>query len=124
MRGDRSFLMIVEDDHAPICDPNRLFPESGWETCLATCASEALTLLDRGLKPDCIVLPMRRPDEGGAAVLRRVHEVGLPTRVAICTGPATVEEIEGFRVLKPDLMLIRAIDAGAVGEAANKVCGR
>jgi len=97
MRGDRGFLRIVEDDHAPSRDPNRLFPESGWETCLATTAGEALALLDRGLEPDCIVLPMRRPDEGGAAVLRRVHEAGLPTRVAICTGPTAVEEIEDLR---------------------------
>jgi len=124
MRGNHGFLMIVEDGHAPSRDPNRLFPRRGWETCLAITAGQALTFLDRGLEPDCIVLPKRRPGEGGAAGLREVHEARLPIRVVICTGPTTVEKIEDFRALKPDLMLIRPIDADAVGKAASKICDR
>jgi CheY-like chemotaxis protein len=124
MRDHRVLLMVVEEDRTPGRGPDRLFPEGGWRTCLATTAAEALALLDRGLEPDCIVLPMRRPEEGGTAVLRRVREAGLSTRVAICTGPATVEAIEDLRALRPDLMLVRPVDADAVGEAAGRVCGR
>jgi ActR/RegA family two-component response regulator len=123
MRDDRG-LMIVEEGYASGRDPNRLFPKRGWETCLATTAIEALALLDRRLEPDSLVLLMRRPGQGGAAVLRKVREAGLSTRVAVCTGPATVEEIEDFWALRPDLMLVRPVDAEAVSEAASKVCGR
>jgi ActR/RegA family two-component response regulator len=123
MSGNRGLLMIVEEDHAPCRDPHRLMPERGWGTCLATTATEALGLLDAGLRPDCLVLPMRRPDEGGAAVLRKVREAGSSTRVAICAGPAGVEDMEGLRALRPDLLLVRPIDADAVAEAASRVRG-
>jgi hypothetical protein len=66
---------------------------------------------------------MTRSDEGGSAVIRKVREAGLSTRVAICADPATVEEMDRLRELRPDLLLIRPIDAGAVGEAASRVCG-
>ena len=124
MRDHRGLLMIVEEDRTPGRGPDRLFPERGWETCLVTTATGALALLAGGLEPDCIVLPMRRSEEGGAAVLRRVREAGLSTRVAICTGPATVEAIEDLRALRPDLMLVRPVDADAVGEAAGRACGQ
>jgi ActR/RegA family two-component response regulator len=124
MRENHGFLIIVEDGHVLSRDPQRLMPKRGWKTCVATTASRALVLLDRGLKPDCIVLSMRRPDEGGAAVLRKVREAGLSTRVAICAGITTVEQAEDLWALRPDLILIRPIDADAVGEAASKVCGR
>jgi hypothetical protein len=62
---------------------------------------------------------------GGTAVIRKVRAAELPTRIALCTGPATVEDIEDlYRALRPDLMLVRPIDAEAVGEAASKVCDR
>jgi len=58
-------------------------------------------------------------------VIRKVRPAELPTCIAICTGPATVEDIEDlYRALRPDLMLVRPIDAEAVGEAASKVGGR
>jgi hypothetical protein len=50
--------MIVEEGRTPGRGPDRLFPEGGWRTCLATTAAEALALLDRGLEPDRIVLPL------------------------------------------------------------------
>jgi ActR/RegA family two-component response regulator len=123
MRGNRGFLMIVGGDHAPCRDPHRLMPERGWESCMATTVSQALGLLDAGLRPDCVVLPMTRPDESGAAVLRKVREARLPTRVAICAGLARAEDIECLRALGPDSLLIRPIDAAAVGEAAGRACG-
>jgi len=75
MRGDRGFLLIVED-HSPVHDPHRLMIGRGWETCLTTGPSQASALIDGGVTPDCIILLMRRPDEGGSAVLRKVRTAG------------------------------------------------
>jgi len=74
MRGHHGFLIVVEDDHAP----SRRFPARGWETCMAIIASDALALLDRGPEPAFIVLPMRLPEEGGAAGLRNKRHTKSP----------------------------------------------
>jgi two-component system KDP operon response regulator KdpE len=103
--------MIVEDDSSTRGCLGGLFSLQGWDVCLAPTVAEALTLLGHGLKPDFLVLDLGLPDGGGEAVLKAVKEAGLKTHIIVCTGIADPLRLMKLRDMKPDVTLIKPIDA-------------
>ena len=89
-------LMIVEDDPASRSSLGSIFSRRGWIICAAGTLSGAMSLLDHGLVPDCLLLDLVLPDGNGEEVLKKVRDGGLKTRVAVCTGPRTRRDRAGL----------------------------
>jgi DNA-binding NtrC family response regulator len=81
---------------------------------LAPTVGEALALLEHGVEPDFLILDLRLPDGLGEAVLKAVQDAGLKTRVIVCTGMMDPMRLMRLRAMKPDMMLIKPIDADVV----------
>ena len=86
MNAKNPVLMIVEDDPSSRTSLGSIFSRRGWVICSAGTLSGAMSLLDHGLVPDCLLLDLVLPDGNGEEVLRKVRDGGLKTRVAVCTG--------------------------------------
>jgi len=116
MKRSEVLLMIVAGDQTPRRDLEGLFPARGRATCLATTAAGALVLLNQGMKPDGLILGMKRPDETGATVLHKVREAGLPALTAICADVADAESLERLWALRPNVVLVRPLDADSINK--------
>ena len=57
--------------------------------------------------PDCVILDLMLPDDGGHVVLRKIRERRLPTRVAVCTGTSDRERLDAVASLQPDAFLMK-----------------
>jgi NarL family two-component system response regulator LiaR len=68
----------------------------------AASGEEAVRLLER-LQPDVVLMDLVMPGMGGLAAIRRLAELGLPTRIVVLTSFATDEHV------------FPAIKAGALG---------
>ena len=76
---------------------------------MAATVAEGLDLLDP--PPDCLVLDLMLPDGGGEAILRKVREDDLPTRVvAVTTGSNDPARLAVVKELNPDVLLSKPID--------------
>lgn len=107
----RRRLLLVEDDRTTYTALQAIFQRRGWEVVVATSMAEAMRALEEGL-PDAIVLDLMLPDGSGEAVLERVRQLNLPTRVVVTTGcydPATLNAVEAMR---PAALLHKPIDLG------------
>ena len=112
----RPKLLIVEDDSVMREVWETVFGRRGWEVVAASSVAEGLSSLDP--PPDFLILDLRLPDGGGEAVLRRVREVGLRTRVAITTGTDDAAVLSEVRALSPDAMLSKPINVADVWRVA------
>lgn len=89
-----------------------LFAARGWQVDTASTAEEGLASLDPA--PDYLIVDLRLPAADAEAVLRRVKEAGLRTRVAIIAAPDDGTESSVLRVLKPEVLLRGPIDLAKV----------
>src|SRR4051812_2754718 len=112
----RRKLLIVEDDAAMREVWEEVFARRGWEVIAASSIAEGLSSLDP--PPDFLILDLRLPDGGGEAILRRVREAGLKTRVAITTGTDDAAVLSEVRSLRPDAMLTKPINVADVWREA------
>lgn len=110
MSSFRRVLMIVEDDPSSRGALASVFSRRGWAICSVGTHAEAMTFLDHGLVPDCLVLDLKLPDGDGEDILRKVRESGLATRVAVCTGMHDENKLESIRAWKPDRLMVKPID--------------
>jgi len=112
----RPKLLIVEDDAAMRGVWEAVFGRRGWEVVAASSVAEGLSSLDP--PPDFLILDLRLPDGGGEAVLRRVREAGLRTRVAITTGTDDATALGEVRALRPEAMFAKPINVADVWRVA------
>lgn len=103
----RRCLLVVEDDPITRKALQRYFQIKGWEVRVASTVAEGLTLLDP--PPDCVILDLMLPDQGGEAVLRKIRDDRLPTRVAVCTGSSDRDRLDLVAGMRPDALLIKPI---------------
>ena len=90
----------------------KIFIRKGWDVLSAMTVAGGLALLDP--PPDCVILDLMLPDGGGEAVLRRVRDEKLKTRVAVCTGmedPARLARVVG---MEPEALLRKPISLADV----------
>jgi CheY-like chemotaxis protein len=89
-----------------------LFAGRGWQVASASTADEGLASLDPA--PDYLILDLRRPDAGREAVLRRVRETGLRTRVTVLAAPDDAAEPDFLAELEPESLLRGPIDVARI----------
>ena len=120
MAGHR--LLIVEDDTATREALRGHYRRLGWQVSEVGTVGEALALLDAEPEPCCLILDLMLPDGHGSAVLERVREKGLKTRVAVCTGSVDLAQLRTIAMLSPDAMLPKPIHLPEVWTAPCRVC--
>src|SRR5947209_5920293 len=97
-------LLVVEDDSTTRRALGKYFRLIGCEVRLASTAAEGLAQLEP--PPDCVILDLMLPDQGGEVILRKIREDRLPTRVAVCTGIDDQDRLESVAILGPDAVLM------------------
>ena len=113
---DTRRLLIVED-HEPTRSVLRaLFVRKGWEVVAVGTVADGIANLDP--PPAFIILDLDLPDGRGEAVLRRVREERLPTRVAICTATADYDRWISVARLHPEVQLQKPIRLDELCQAA------
>ena len=113
-------LMIVEDDPSCRNSLGSIFSRRGWVVCAAGTLSDAMSLLDHGLVPDCLLLDLVLPDGNGEEVLKKIREGGLKTRVAVCTGAQDPASLTRVRSMNPNGLLRKPVDLAEL----ERVCDR
>ena len=86
-----------------------VFSVRGWEVTVARTLSEGLAALDP--PPDYLILDLKLPDGGGEAILHKVRDAKLKTRVAVTTGsddPRQLSEVKGLEPEAFDALLTRS----------------
>jgi DNA-binding response OmpR family regulator len=112
----RHVLLLVEDHDATRHCLARLLGLKGWTVQTASTVAGGLALLDA--EPDCVVLDLMLPDGDGEAVLRRVRDAGLQTRVVVTTATGDEARLEQVRQLGAAAVLRKPVDV----EEVSRVC--
>jgi len=94
--------LIVEDDPATQKIWQVIFSRRGWEVAVASTVSEGLALLDP--PPDYLILDLKLPDGDGEAILRKVRDDKLKTRVAVTTGSVDPTKSGALESLEPEAL--------------------
>ena len=105
-------IVLVEDHDTTRRVLARLLSLKGWQVRTAATVAEGLDLLES--EPDCVITDLMLPDGEGEAVVRRVRDSGLPTRVVVTTATGDEARLERVRRLKPDGVLRKPIDLDEV----------
>jgi DNA-binding response OmpR family regulator len=114
----RHALLLVEDHDATRRILAKLLQRKGYEVRTAATVSEGLDSLDP--EPDCLILDLMLPDGEGEAVLRRVRDRGLRTRVVVTTATGDEARLERVRRLGPAALLRKPIEVEEVCRACDE----
>jgi CheY-like chemotaxis protein len=80
-------LLVVEDDHAVQSALKELFEREGYEVLIANNGVEAIELLERGVRPCCVLVDLLMPGIIGNELLDYLQsEQRTELHVAIITG--------------------------------------
>ncbi len=118
----RPTLLIVEDDDAMREVWRVVFGSRGWEVAVASTLQEGLALLDP--PPDYLILDLLLPDGGGEAILRKVRDGGLPTRVAVTTGADDPLYLSEVKAMQPEDLYEKPINIADVWRHAGILARR
>jgi DNA-binding response OmpR family regulator len=116
----RPRLLVVEDDAEMQVVWRVVFANRGWDVAIASSVGEGMALLDPA--PDFLILDLMLPDRGGEAILRKVRDDKLPTRVAVTTGSEDPAQLSVVRSFDPEALFekpIDIVDMWREGEAAK-----
>jgi DNA-binding NarL/FixJ family response regulator len=80
-----------------------------WEVTEAATVEEGLAQLDP--PPDCVLLDLELPDGPGEAILRKVRQDHLQTRVVVNTGTNDEARLGAVSDLKPAAVLQKPLDS-------------
>jgi DNA-binding NtrC family response regulator len=93
-------LLVVEDDESIRSCWEVIFSQRGWEVVSVGTVSEGLAALEPA--PDYLILDLSLPDGGGEAILRKVRDENLQTRVAVTTGDNDAARLRDIKELHPE----------------------
>jgi DNA-binding response OmpR family regulator len=104
---------LVEDDPATSGALRVILGRKGWQVVVVSTVAEALALLD-GPSFRWLVLDLMLPDGDGTALLRKIRDERLDTRVAVTTGSSDAARLRAVTELRPELFLVKPIDLPAL----------
>jgi ActR/RegA family two-component response regulator len=107
LRSDNPTLLVVEDDEMSRRAWNSIFSRRGWDVTAVGTVAEALALLDPA--PDFLILDLSLADGDGEAILSKVRDAHLKTRVAVTTGTCDVARLRDVEGLNPEALLEKPI---------------
>ena len=109
MPEHRHRLLLVEDHPETRQTLRRMLRLCGWDVAEAATVAEGMDRLDP--PPDCVLLDLALPDGDGEAILRKVRDDLLPTRVVVHTGANDPDRLMSALELGPDSLLLKPIDS-------------
>src|SRR5262245_39283777 len=108
MRDSHTLLLIVEDDAWTRAALARLMARKGWEILTAATVAEGVEQLRSA--PDCVILDLDLPDGHGELVLRSIAQLGIESRVVVCTAAVDEERLDCLSRLNPHAILRKPVD--------------
>lgn len=103
----RQRILIIEDHESTRTSLERLLRLNGHETSTAASVEEGIEKL--AWKPQIVILDLWLGEGRGEQVLRHIRQHVPKIRVAVVTGSADRERLEGLKSLEPDSVLIKPI---------------
>jgi two-component system cell cycle sensor histidine kinase/response regulator CckA len=82
----RRRVYVVDDEEMVRTVAAELLRHLGYEVEMAASGEEAVEHIERGARPDCVLLDVVMPGMGGAETLRRIREVAPEIVVVISSG--------------------------------------
>lgn len=110
----RRLLLIVEDHDATRSALRRAFTRKGWAVAEAATVAEGIDRIAQSPAPDCLILDLMLPDGDGEAVLRKVRELRLKTRVAVCSGTSDHSRMALVQALGPEVTMQKPVDLAQI----------
>jgi PAS domain S-box-containing protein len=87
-------MLLVDDDELIQSSVTAQLEALGHQVTLATRGEEAMDLIDRGLRPDLVILDMNMPGWGGTRTLPRLRATLPETPILLSTGRADQRAID------------------------------
>src|SRR3954466_6775951 len=116
---DAAKILIVEDHEPTRHVLKSLLQRRGHEVIEAGTIAGGLCLLYVIPPPDWVVLDMDLTDGRGETVLRAIREGHMPVRVAVCSGMNDPSRWDAVRLLGPEAVLRKPVDAADVCDACD-----
>ena len=115
-------MLIVEDDESTRRALRRIFNRMGWSVRSADGVEDALWLLESETKLDAMLLDLMLHDGRGETVLERVRELGLETRVVVCTGVISMSRLQALQEFRPTAILTKSMKLGELWDGILSAC--
>jgi len=108
---DRHRMLVIEDHPETRALLSRILCLilDGWEVVEAATVEEGLNRLVP--PPDCVLLDLELPDGPGEAILRKVRQDHLQTRVVVNTGADDPVRLDTVTDLRPEVILQKPLDS-------------
>jgi ActR/RegA family two-component response regulator len=108
LQANNHKLLVVEDDEASQRAWKSVFSRRGWDVTVVGTVAEAMAMLDPA--PDFLILDLSLADGDGEAILSKVRDDNLKTRVAVTTGTCDITRLRGVKELNPEALLEKPIN--------------
>jgi CheY-like chemotaxis protein len=113
--GRRPRLLLIEDDDETRTLLRRILNLCGWDVIEAATVAEGLSRLEP--PPDCLVLDLFLPE--GEAILGRVRDDRLPTRIIVNAANAPSERLKEVTYLEPEAVIQNLLESAWL----QTICG-
>lgn len=114
-------LLIVHADPSTRQSIRTVFTRNGWRISEAATVAEAIAELHT--PPDWLVLNVGFSDQESHRLIARLRAMKAATRVVLCVEPGNSDCLAELMALRPDLVLSRPIDTGALFQACQFLRG-
>jgi DNA-binding response OmpR family regulator len=101
-------VLVVEDDAGTRRAMKMLLNYYNYDVVMAGTVAEAMAEVQE--QPDFILLDLMLPDGDGAAVLKRVRDENLHSRVTVVTGTNDPDRLRQIQNLHPEMLLHKPVD--------------
>jgi two-component system response regulator PilR (NtrC family) len=117
MSDSTTLLLIVEDDTWTRKALARLMAREGFRILTAATVAEGIEHLRSA--PDCVILDLDLPDGCGESVLLSIAELGIDSRVVVCTAAADDDRLDCLNRLRPHAILRKPVDVDSLLDACG-----
>ena len=117
-------IFLIDDDPSILSIYSKLLRKNGYFTITASCAADALEIIDRGLtQVNVIVSDINMPDLNGFDLHRQVEARNseLAKKIIFITGGIYTEEMKALSSRLPNLTLNKPVNIEALLQAITQV---